>query len=345
MWCLQLFPNCATTPHAWRRNRSFSVEQIWIHMVLKEFYGYYMNLIESTWYIYIYIYALQRNTVAVVCRHQPTKTSLPVFCHYKILFQGGTCRRRGCPVSKHGYHKKWGKCPGTSMSLIFSVLAGELQRCSNPMALPHAGLMWSYHGSTIYVPRRVSRNFCLWGRSGLPAASFTVVWARISMFLLCCIILIHIVSRCIPCFCNISHWWHPIWINLDQSGLRLADRALIVAAPPCSLFGPACSSIHRRSLLQPEGDLNNFKVRLARRIWLSFVLWQSRVQSIENILHTVYWCLLYENMQKHIPQKNPKESQKISKDQKRQSLQKHIPQEIHYRNYFQDFLDVANTCL
>ena len=56
-----------------------------------------------------------------------------------------------------------------------------------------------------------------------------------------------------------------------MSTTRLTDEGLIVAAPPCSMFGPACSSVHRRSLSAPQGDLRNFKVRLSNRIWMNFV--------------------------------------------------------------------------
>ena len=49
--------------------------------------------------------------------------------------------------------------------------------------------------------------------------------------------------------------------------VRLCNDAWIILAPPCSLMGPACSSIHQRSLEHPEGDLGRYKVRLAQRIW------------------------------------------------------------------------------
>ena len=56
---------------------------------------------------------------------------------------------------------------------------------------------------------------------------------------------------------------------LPMSHPRLHDTAAVVAAPPCSLYGPASASVHQRSLAQPEGNLNNYKVRLARRIWIN----------------------------------------------------------------------------
>ena len=55
--------------------------------------------------------------------------------------------------------------------------------------------------------------------------------------------------------------------------LRLRDQALIMAAPPCSLYGPACSSVHKRTADRPEGDQRVFKVRLAHRIWANMVAW------------------------------------------------------------------------
>ena len=41
-------------------------------------------------------------------------------------------------------------------------------------------------------------------------------------------------------------------------------------ASRCSLHGPACQSVHRRSARNPEGNLSNFKVRLSNRIWANF---------------------------------------------------------------------------
>ena len=50
------------------------------------------------------------------------------------------------------------------------------------------------------------------------------------------------------------------------------DDGIIVSAPPCSLMGPACASVHCRSVDFPEGDLSNFKVRLSQRIWLNWAI-------------------------------------------------------------------------
>ena len=52
---------------------------------------------------------------------------------------------------------------------------------------------------------------------------------------------------------------------------RLVHDALCVCAPPCSLFGPACTSVHRRHILGPAGDESVYKVRLSNRIWRNFV--------------------------------------------------------------------------
>lgn len=54
--------------------------------------------------------------------------------------------------------------------------------------------------------------------------------------------------------------------------LRLRDNAFICAAPPCSLMGPACASVHRRTWDAPQGDLKNFKVRLSNRIFMNMAL-------------------------------------------------------------------------
>lgn len=59
---------------------------------------------------------------------------------------------------------------------------------------------------------------------------------------------------------------------------------MALAAPPCSLYGPACSSVHKRSRTNVRGDLANFKVRLARRIWTNFVAGLD-VLSIRGALH------------------------------------------------------------
>jgi hypothetical protein len=58
---------------------------------------------------------------------------------------------------------------------------------------------------------------------------------------------------------------------LDYSTLRIKRQGLLVGAPPCSLLGPACSSVHRRSVAKPLGDISRWKVRLSNRIWFNFV--------------------------------------------------------------------------
>ena len=75
---------------------------------------------------------------------------------------------------------------------------------------------------------------------------------------------------------------------------RLTNSALVVAAPPCSLYGPACASVHRRSASNPMGDLKVFKVRLARRIWLNFVARTKK--EVQLYIYTYYlfsYVLLY----------------------------------------------------
>ena len=68
---------------------------------------------------------------------------------------------------------------------------------------------------------------------------------------------------------------------------RLVQRGLVVSAPPCSLYGPCCSSIHRRSTANPYGDMSNYKVRLARLIWSNFVPWQLL------IIHIIPYISIY----------------------------------------------------
>ena len=61
-----------------------------------------------------------------------------------------------------------------------------------------------------------------------------------------------------------AHWY---------AVLRLFPDGIALSAPPCSLYGPACASVHKRSFANVRGDLGNFKVRLARTIWCNFVSW------------------------------------------------------------------------
>ena len=68
-------------------------------------------------------------------------------------------------------------------------------------------------------------------------------------------------------------------VSMDIDGLmftacaRLHPDALICCAPPCSLFSAASQSVHQRCVERPEGNLRNFKVRLANRIWSNMVTW------------------------------------------------------------------------
>ena len=105
------------------------------------------------------------------------------------------------------------------------------------------------------------------------------------------------------CLCNLMYTY--VWLLLFMyvyvlhtfpyrlSHLRLRDDGLIVAAPPCSLYGPACASVHKRSALNPAGDLSNFKVRLARVIHNNFVPWQIQHFCISLYVYNliVYICL------------------------------------------------------
>lgn len=78
------------------------------------------------------------------------------------------------------------------------------------------------------------------------------------------------------------------WV-LGMGLLRLVEYGPIAAAPPCSMYVAACSSVHRRSVKAPWGNLKNYKVRLAARIWRNtepwtYIFW---VQGVEMSL-----CLL-----------------------------------------------------
>ena len=72
--------------------------------------------------------------------------------------------------------------------------------------------------------------------------------------------------------------------------LRLRDGGLVAAAPPCSLFVPACASVHKRSIARPRGDQRNFKVRLAGRIWTNFV---AKLTITSNCVEFIYSFLMF----------------------------------------------------
>ncbi|CAK9027613.1 unnamed protein product [Durusdinium trenchii] len=77
------------------------------------------------------------------------------------------------------------------------------------------------------------------------------------------------------------------FMELIKLGLSLTDSALICAAPPCSMYGPACASVHRRSNDNVLGDLSNFKVRLARRIWVNFASFLHVMGKVHRSFHTL----------------------------------------------------------
>lgn len=56
-------------------------------------------------------------------------------------------------------------------------------------------------------------------------------------------------------------------VSIEPHLPRLKNQGIIICAPPCSLFSPACASVHRRTFENPEGDQKVWKVRLAQRIW------------------------------------------------------------------------------
>lgn len=57
------------------------------------------------------------------------------------------------------------------------------------------------------------------------------------------------------------------------SRARLKSDGLLMAGPPCSLMGPACSSVHKRHDGNTLGDIRVWKVRLSNRIWVNLAPW------------------------------------------------------------------------
>ena len=51
---------------------------------------------------------------------------------------------------------------------------------------------------------------------------------------------------------------------------RLFSDGVLIGAQPCSMYIGACANVRRRSKANVLGDLSNWKVQLARRIWVSF---------------------------------------------------------------------------
>lgn len=49
----------------------------------------------------------------------------------------------------------------------------------------------------------------------------------------------------------------------------MRSDGLVAVAPPRSLFGPCCSSVHRRSEANVWGNIHSWKVRLSNRVWMS----------------------------------------------------------------------------
>lgn len=72
---------------------------------------------------------------------------------------------------------------------------------------------------------------------------------------------------------------------LLDMGARLDRRGIVIAAPPCSLYGPCCASVHRRSHANVRGNMDNFKVRLAWRIWTSFAVFLEILHGVRENLY------------------------------------------------------------
>ncbi|CAK9021859.1 Putative rhamnose biosynthetic enzyme 1, partial [Durusdinium trenchii] len=58
--------------------------------------------------------------------------------------------------------------------------------------------------------------------------------------------------------------------NLLTIAAQLHSHAAVICAPPCSLFSPACASVHQRNWFRPEGNPTVFLVRLAQQILHNF---------------------------------------------------------------------------
>ena len=67
-----------------------------------------------------------------------------------------------------------------------------------------------------------------------------------------------IYSRCLGIVCRYC------------TTMRLKNEGIVVAGPPCSMYSPCCSSVHRRTKQNPAGNLRNLKVRIAQRVWMNF---------------------------------------------------------------------------
>ncbi|CAK9026387.1 unnamed protein product, partial [Durusdinium trenchii] len=52
----------------------------------------------------------------------------------------------------------------------------------------------------------------------------------------------------------------------------LVEGGIRIAGPPCSLFVAASQSVHRRSVSNLNGNLQNAKVRCSNRIWTNFAV-------------------------------------------------------------------------
>lgn len=59
---------------------------------------------------------------------------------------------------------------------------------------------------------------------------------------------------------------------LLKMAAQLHAQAALICAPPCSLFSPACASVHKRNWFRPEGDTTVFLVRLSQQILSNFAV-------------------------------------------------------------------------
>lgn len=131
------------------------------------------------------------------------------------------------------------------------------------------GTTWSSTWATTSCPRVGSKLYSPMACSHLVPAmfgSFCFLYARSNIQAFC-----SSMGLSTLCWYVVLYWAYQPHVCPTQ--MRLKQDGIMVCAPPCSLYGPACSSIHQRTKQNPAGNLQNFKVRLARRIWVNFVAW------------------------------------------------------------------------
>ena len=182
----------------------------------------------------------------------------------------------------------WNHCPGGTVQKIMqknlcitlsrvpcnlpklcTVLTSSVHRDGLPELGPKPdislwGMMWRFHTLTIYAQRLVWKCCFPWQHGFLACCLHYFALDFVYIFPM-----LYFLNIWTP-FCRVwalgRHFVVILW------SLRLRDNAFICTAPPCSLMGPACASVHRRTWDAPQGDLKNFKVRLSNRIFMNMAL-------------------------------------------------------------------------